>query len=90
MLRIIVSALLLILGGPSFTSSPAQAQGPTTPFGPGTSTEALPWCSGLSLTPYCPVGIPACTKPIPCSYFDQRASMCGEWRCISLAGSRRR
>jgi hypothetical protein len=56
MLRIIVSALLLILGGLSFTGSPAQAQGPITTFGPGTSTEALPWCSGLSLTPYCPVG----------------------------------
>jgi hypothetical protein len=54
MLRIIVSALLLILGGPSFTGSPAQAQGPITTF--GTSIGAFPWCSGLSLTPYCPVG----------------------------------
>jgi hypothetical protein len=73
MLRIVVLALLLILGGTSFTSSPAQAQRPVTRFAPATPTVASHWC-GRTFLSYCePPYVPVCISQIPCSYFGQQA-----------------
>jgi hypothetical protein len=77
MLRIIILALLLV-GGPSFLNSPAQAQ-PVSPFRPGAPTRL---CTP-SFVPSCPPRrVPLCIEPTPCAYFNQTASMCARWACI--------
>jgi hypothetical protein len=54
----------------------------TIRFGPGTPTEAFgPCLTGTIFLPYCALGMPACTKPIPCKLFGQPASTCAEWVC---------
>jgi hypothetical protein len=75
MLRIVVLALLLIVGGTSFNSSPAQAQRPAFP------TQAFTPCWTV-LLPACPPGrLLVCYNRIACSYFGQQGSLCTEWRC---------
>jgi hypothetical protein len=91
MLRIVVLALLLVLGGTSFTSSPAHAQvsipGPAgrcfTLF-PLTKYEGEYWFELLQ--PSCPPRQkPRCFKKSACTTQFGEASVCREWRCV-LAG----
>jgi hypothetical protein len=88
MLRIIVLAPLLILGGTSFTGSPAQAQviGPPRPLlscwtlYPVLTYEDLPWFEA----PSCPSGwVPHCDRQSgACMSQFGIAYLCREWRCI--------
>jgi hypothetical protein len=89
MLRIVVLALLLILGGTSFASSPAQAQGSIIgppsqcfTFFPLINYEGARWFE-LQL-PSCPAGrMPRCSKRSACiTQLGEKAAVCREWRCV--------
>jgi hypothetical protein len=82
MARILVFALVVACGA-SFTSSPADAQGPVTPFRPG-----LPFfisTCGRTPAPFCPLdSVPICGGQRECYYFGQRYTECAGWICRRL------
>jgi hypothetical protein len=82
MARILVFALVVACGA-SFTSSPADAQGPATPFRPG-----LPFfisTCGRTPAPFCPLdSVPICGGQRECYYFGQRYTECAGWICRRL------